>query len=99
MQVLRTLIVLRNCLKPHHKLDIGNSDDGRQHIDKHGPLQLRPKLRSSRWELLLAGHLASAHFRPSRIFFAEVGIISGQPSLDNYRTSDFKPQFSIGPRL
>jgi hypothetical protein len=32
-------------------------------------------------------------------FFSAVGIISGLPSLDNYRTSDFKPQFSIGRRL
>jgi hypothetical protein len=32
-------------------------------------------------------------------FFGRVGIISGQPSLDNYRTSDFKAQFLIGPRL
>ncbi len=32
-------------------------------------------------------------------FFVAVGIISGQRSLDNYRTSDFKPQFLIGPRL
>ena len=37
----------------------------------------------------------STPFRPSRNFFAAVGIISDRPSLNSYWTSDFRPWFSI----
>ena len=95
-------IVLRDCLKPRHRLD------NRQlmtHATWPSACRLAlylfsfPKLRFSPWEFLLDGQPGSTHFLfLSRRFFVAVGMISGQRMRITTGLLTFKPQL-IGPRL